>query len=251
MVWIKRISLSFLLILLVFLAVAMATPLRFIAEHLASLPPQVEHLQGTMVKGRSQLRLPPKFVAGTPEVGVLWEWCPLVWTPLAWCVTVDSEAMYGTATIAMGPNSISVTQLSLMIALRDQPIAIGNQQFEISGKIDLMSPNMDLPLVGYFPQNLEGAITAQDLSTRLFRLGNFRINLVSESDGVLSAKLQGGGDLFTLKEGSANLSSDWQYRYILEVESGKTIVRNFLSTQGKANAQGGYRLAKTGSLREL
>ena len=249
---IKKILLTLLLVLLVALSIALTTPLRFVMEHTGapSLPVRIGHLQGTIIAGRSQIALPLKFTNKTLEVGLAWDWCPSVWAPLTWCVAADSELIRGTAAVAGGlSNTIAFRQLSAVLDLDSQPLIIGNQQIGIGGRAEVLRANLDLPLDSYFPQNLEGEVIVKNLATRLFKLGDFRIALISESDTSVVATLQGGGDSLTLKGGRASLRNDWQYQYNLEVESGQTLLRNLLSAVGKANAKGGYRLAKTGTLR--
>ena len=252
MALIKKILLTLLLVFLVASSVVMTTPLQFIMEHTGapSLPVRIEHLQGTIIEGRSQVSLPLEFTKQTLEVALMWDWCPSVWAPLTWCVAADSEPIRGTATVAGGlSNTITLRQLSAVLDLDKQPLIIGNQQISIDGRVEVLRAHLDLPLDSYFPQNLEGEVVVKNLATRLFKLGDFRIALISESDTSVAATLQGGGDLLTLKGGRASLSNDGRYQYNLEVESSHTMFRNLLRVVGKANAKGGYRLAKTGTLR--
>jgi len=57
--------------------------------------------------------------------------------------------------------------------------------------------------------------------------------------------VRGGGEMFQLA-GEASLAADRSYRYQLDFETDQELVRDYLSSRGKANDKGGYRLSGDG-----
>ena len=253
--WIAKVLSFFVLLLLIVLSLVATIPLRFIVDHLPDMPMpvQINHVQGTVTNGNISLLLQnlPMQTALSSKIktlAVAWQWCPSFSTGLsAMCVEADTELAQGTFTTVISPNATELYDVSLVSDIERLPITVANFKTEISGDIQLSLPAVVVPFSMPFPSYIQGEVMLQNAVVNIFNLGNFRLDLSSDEDGGLNANIEGSGELFSA-QGIAGLNKDGQYRYNIDVESGHTLVRNFLSRQGQATDKGGYRLAKTGVL---
>ena len=253
--WIAKILSLLVLLLLITLSLVATVPLRFIADHLPELPlpVQVNDARGTIVNGSATLLLQslpfsPAINSKIKTLSVAWHWCPSFKVGLsAVCVEADTELAQGAFTTVLSPSATELYDVSLVGEIKRLPITMANYKTEISGDIQLSLLAVVVPFSMPFPSYIQGEIILQDVVANIFNLGNFNLDLSSNENEELSANITGNGELFSV-QGIAGLNKDGQYRYNIDVQSEHTLVRNFLSRQGKANDKGGYRLAKTGAL---
>jgi len=244
-----------LLLFLVALSFVATMPLRFAIDHLPipALPVQINHVQGTLVNGRAMLMmknlpLPPAIGAKLETLMLAWEWCPSFATGLlSVCIEADTELAQGVFTVALSPTATQLHNVSLQSELKKLSVPIANRPTDLSGRLQLSLMRLTLPFSTRLPSQVQGDVILQNLTVGIFELGNFDIDLSSNENETLTADIKGEGSLLSV-QGIANLNREQQYRYSLDIESGNTLVRNFLSSRGQANDQGGYRLAKTGTL---
>ena len=251
--------LSFLVLLvLMALSFAATIPLRFIVDNVPDmpLPIQISHVQGTVPDGYillllSDLPFSPEINSKLKTLAVSWHWCPSFDVGISTvCVEANTELAQGAFKTVISPVATELYDVSLTSELKNLPIPIANNTMEISGNIQLSLANIIIPLEASFPSRIQGEILLQDLIFGIFNLGNFRLDLSSNENEELNAQITGSGELFDA-QGVAGLNQAGEYRYNIDVESGHTLVRNFLSGQGQANDKGGYRLAKTGVLPKM
>ena len=248
--------LSFLVLLvLVVLSFVATIPLRFIIDSTPAvpLPIQINHVQGTLPDGNILLLLQdlpfsPDINSKLKMLAVSWHWCPSFNVGIStMCVEADTELAQGSFKTVISPDATELYDVSLTSELNRLPVPVANNTTEISGNIQLSLANIIIPLEAPFPSRIQGEIILQDLIFGIFNIGNFRLDLSSNENEELNAQIIGSGELFDA-QGMAGLNQAGEYRYNIDVESGHTMVRNFLSKQGQANDKGGYRLAKTGVL---
>ena len=253
--WIAKILSFFVLLLLVVLSLIATIPLRFIVDQLPNvpLPVQISYAQGTIVNGSvsllvQDLPFPPDITSKLKTLAVAWQWCPDLDIGLsAVCVEADTELARGTFTTVISLVATELYNVSLLSEIKGLPVPVANGSTEINGNIELTLSNIVVPFSESFPSQIQGELALQGVVVGIFELGNFYFNLDSNENGEVNADIKGNGELFSA-QGIASLNKDGQYRYNIDVESGHTLVRNFLSQQGQANDKGGYRLAKTGVL---
>ena len=252
---IAKILSFFVLLMLVALSFAATIPLRFIVEHLPDmpLPVQISHVQGTVPNGNiilllPDLPIPPEINSKIKTFAVAWQWCPSFDIGLsAMCVEADTELAQGVFKTVISPVATELYDVSISSELKRLPVLIANNTMDVSGNIQLSLSSIVIPFAASFPSRVQGEVLLQDLIVGLFKLGDFRFTLSSKENEELNADIKGSGELFSA-QGVAGLNKSGEYQYNIDVESGHTLVRNFLSKQGQANAEGGYRLAKTGVL---
>ena len=244
-----------MLLVLIVLSFAATIPLRFIVDNVPAvpLPIQINHVQGTVPDGNILLLLQdlpfsPEINSKLKTLAVSWRWCPSFDIGLStMCVEADTELVQAALKTVISPVATELYDVSLTSEVKRLPVPIANNTMEISGNLQLSLANIFIPLDAPFPSRIQGEIVLQDLILGIFNLGNFRFDLSSDENEELNAQITGSGELFNA-QGVAGLNKAGEYRYNIDVESGHTLVRNFLSQQGQANNKGGYRLAKTGVL---
>lgn len=254
--WIVRILSFFVLLLLVVLSLVATIPLRFIVEQAPDLPlpVQINHVQGTITDGAISILLrdlpfPPAINSKISTIAIAWHWCPSFGIGLsAMCVEADTELIQGTFKTVISPIATELYDVSLTSKLQRLPVPIANRSTKISGMIQLSLSSIVIPFSAPFPTRLQGELLLQDVVADILTLGDFRVGLSSDGENQdLNADIKVDGELFSA-QGIASLDKDSRYRYNIDVESGHTLVRNFLSKQAQPNGKGGYRLAKTGIL---
>jgi len=253
--WIAKILLFFVLLSLVALSLVATVPLRFALDNLPlpPLPVQINHVQGTVVDGRARLTmknlaLPPPIAAQLETLTIAWRWCPSFDTGLsAVCLETHTELVHGTFAVAVSPVAAELHNVELQANLQQLPIPIANQSLNTSGRLQLSLLNIAVPYRSRLPSQVHGNVILEGLIVGIFNLGDFNIDLSSDENATLSAAVTGSGELVDV-QGIATLNQDYQYRYSVDIESGNTLVRNFLASRGQDNGRGGYRLAKTGTL---
>ena len=255
---IAKILSFFVLLVLIVLSFVATIPLRFIVDNAPAvpLPIQINHVQGTLPDGNillllTDLPFPPAINSKLKMLAVSWRWCPSFDIGIStMCVEADTELAQGAFKTVISAAATELYDVSLTSKVNRLPVPVANNTMDISGNIQLSLANIIIPLDAPFPSRIQGEVLLQDLIFGIFNLGNFRLDLSSNENEELSAQITGSGELFNA-QGVAGLNQAGEYRYNIDVESGHTLVRNFLSQQGQANNQGGYRLAKTGVLPQI
>ena len=246
MVWMRRFLYLLLAALTLAVCLVLTMPMRFAVDYFGAPPALgLEHVRGNLVEGRAGLVFNPP--PGLPaRADVAWHWCPGFPNPLAWCVNADASPLR-VETVAMWspPRAVVLSGGMIEAKLDRQPLPFGRVTLPLSAHLRIMIDTARFAPGGFLPQALQGRAAIEDLSTDLFNAGNFDADIASDENGGFAASVRGGGEMFKIT-GEAALAADRSYRYQLDFETDQDLVRDYLSSRGKANDKGGYRLSGAG-----
>lgn len=246
MAWVRRFLYLLLAALTLAVCLVLTMPVRFAVDRFGA-PPVIglANVRGNLVEGRAGLAFNPP--PGLPSrADVAWRWCPGFPNPLAWCLSADAGPLRAETVARWSPPlAVSLAGGVVEAELNRQPLPLGVVTLPLSANVRLVIDAARFAPGALLPQTLQGRAAIEDLSTDLFNAGNFSADIASDENGGFTARVQGGGEMFQLA-GEASLAADRSYRYQLDFETDQDLVRDYLSSRGKANDKGGYRLSGDG-----
>ena len=245
--------LLFLLLIIVFLlaTVAVATPVRFIANHVMDVSlAGIAGLDGNLLKGSAQinfakLKTPAggKIASFMPSMSLAWNWCPSNGM-LAYCVSTTSYQPQ------IEVKSIIQASLST-VSFKDTYIQGQSIKYAIRPGYEVLSDNVNLRLDDMrfdydeaFPTTINGMLVLQQFNASIngvqFPIGNLRGAIRSEKEQQIDIRVQGKGEKISRLNGTIALTEQ-SYSYELDIDSDDVIVQGVLLVAGKKSSKG-YRL---------